>query len=489
MAAALTYYTLFSLLPTMVLMLVVAHSFLTDAQREEFKQKIVNSVMEVMGDSGHDYAEKDQAESNETGKQGDQVPGGAASSDQTKPDASSTATASAPSDDKAASSANAAMSEAEKAKQDRAAAIAKAEEQRVADEISRREEFLMARDNLDEWVQGVYTQLENTSFGSIGIFGTFVFLYAATALLRSIENSFNSVYQTFSIRSIFVRLPIYYMVITLGPLIIIGGLYAQQVFFNMVEAAPWTAWLSGPLAFISPLIAIWLVFFVGYVLLPNASVHVRAAAVGSFVSALLWVIVISSFRLYVARYSYANLYGALALLPLFLLLLWISWLVVLFGLQITYTLQHLEGKRLERERKNQKDRFVDPGFVLPIMASVGKAFVKGETLTVEELSARLNLPGWAVTQMVQRLIQASLLHQTQDSEKAKAGLSLAQPPQQITVAQLLETAKEATLHSEQLDAQPGMSTYTQLRAAAIRQAGETTLVDVMDEDAKVAPSC
>lgn len=455
MAAALTYYTLFSILPTLVLMLVVMHSFLGDQEREQFKKYIVNSVMEIMGDTQAGLT----------------------------PAATLTTPAPAPETDADAGNRPATETQNETVEATDAAG------QTVTAELTPREQFLMARDNLDDWVQSVYSQLENTSFRSIGFVGILVFIYAATALLRSIENSFNVIYQSFSIKSIIVRLPIYYMVITLGPIVILAGQYAQQVFFDMITSAPWIAWLAGPLAFISPLVAIWLVFFIAYALLPNSSVHVKPAAIGSFIAALLWVVLISSFKLYVARYSYANLYGALALLPLFLFLLWISWLIVLFGLQVTYTMQHLEGKRLERESKAQRNRFVDPGFVLPMMAAVGKAFEQGETVAAEELARRMNLPGWAVSQMAQRLVDVGLLHQTQDSEAARTGLTLGRPAAQITVADLLDAAADATMHSRQLERQPGMNVYKQLHDAGRRETQHTTLADMLNQDAKTAASC
>ena len=445
MAAALTYYTLFSILPTLVLMLVVMHSFLGDAERNQFKQYVVNSVLEVMGEpSGQSPVET-------------AVHGAGAAPDEMG--------------------------------------------------ASARESFDKARENLDEWVQGIFTQLESVSFRSIGVVGILVFIYAATSLLRSIESSFNAVYQTYSIKSIIVRLPVYYMVITLGPIVILAGQWAQALLFSWVESASWLAWLGAPLSMVAPLVTIWLVFFLAFVLLPNAWVKLHAAAVGSFVAALLWVVVISSFKFYVARYSYANLYGALALLPLFLFWLWVSWLIVLFGLEITYTLQHFEGKRLERENRRQRDRFVDPRYVLPVMAIVGEQFTHGRSVSQAELVHRTNLPTWAVAQIVRRLVQGGFLRETltsgapgspgSDASPAShgsttsggggEGVSLARPLEKIEVAQLLDTAAEATMTSRQLQGQPGMTAYAQIAQAARDAVGRRTLADLLsqagDEDA------
>ena len=67
------------------------------------------------------------------------------------------------------------------------------------------------------------------------------------------------------------------------------------------------------------MLATWLVLWLMYMLLPNTRVSVRMSAVGSFVAALLWVIALQLFTVYVQRAAITTLYGALALLPLFLL--------------------------------------------------------------------------------------------------------------------------------------------------------------------------
>ena len=57
--------------------------------------------------------------------------------------------------------------------------------------------------------------------------------------------------------------------------------------------------------------------------------------IGSFVSAVLWVVAKWGFGFYVSMFMpYSQLYGSLALIPLFLFWLYMIWWIVLFGLEV-----------------------------------------------------------------------------------------------------------------------------------------------------------
>jgi membrane protein len=82
-----------------------------------------------------------------------------------------------------------------------------------------------------------------------------------------------------------------------------------------------------------------LTFAVIYAVLPPRSVPLAAAAVGGLVAALVFEGAKRGFVLYVTEMpTYQHVYGAVAIVPLFLLWVFVSWLVVLFGAAVTATL-------------------------------------------------------------------------------------------------------------------------------------------------------
>ncbi len=78
-----------------------------------------------------------------------------------------------------------------------------------------------------------------------------------------------------------------------------------------------------------------------------------------------------AFGLYVSRaLPYLKLYGAIGLIPLFLFWLYLNWLIVLFGLEIAFTLQAMKGRAFERRDPRGALGSADPQWLLPVMAAI-----------------------------------------------------------------------------------------------------------------------
>ncbi|MCL2026421.1 MAG: YihY/virulence factor BrkB family protein [Leptospirales bacterium] len=96
--------------------------------------------------------------------------------------------------------------------------------------------------------------------------------------------------------------------------------------------------------FLTPFVFIWVLFFLCFTMLPNTKVPMKEAAIGSSFTSAVWVIFILLFIVYVKSFAKGTLaiYGALAVIPLFLLLIYASAIIVLYGAEVAYTLMHPE---------------------------------------------------------------------------------------------------------------------------------------------------
>lgn len=373
MAAALTYHTLFSLLPTLAMSLAVLALFVGPEERMGFKERVVDFL----------------------------VP----------PAIASTV---APSVDEG------------------------------MDPDAHRLDFAEARGEVTERVDEIFATLESVNFRRIGIVGLLVFVYASTALLANIERSFNAIYGTDSARPWYVRLPLYYTVITLGPLALVGGVALQGRAFDWLATEHLTAWLAGPVFVLSPVVSAWLLLFLMFVLLPTARVSRGAAAAGGFVSALLWVGGKEVFGLIVtaayAQGAAAAIYGSFALVLLFLLWLWLTWMIVLFGLELTATIQALHGEGLDHLPDFATERgFVDVRWVLPIAAFLANRFQVGDIAETDEIAEALAIPRRPARRLLEALDEAGLVHRVE--ERKRSGWALALPASGITVDALLRAAR------------------------------------------------
>ena len=86
-----------------------------------------------------------------------------------------------------------------------------------------------------------------------------------------------------------------------------------------------------------------------FVYVPNRKVAWRDALIGGFIAAILAEIFRHSFGEFVSRGTTGSIYGAFAVLPLFLIWIYLSWYVVLFGAAIAATLPRLRATRFSDE--------------------------------------------------------------------------------------------------------------------------------------------
>lgn len=159
-------------------------------------------------------------------------------------------------------------------------------------------------------------------------------LVSCLLLIFSLETSFNLIGQVKTRRSLLKACSIYSLALLVFP-VIIGALVAVRVYLSTV---PFLVSLESILGVLS-LGFTWLIFFLLYKFLPNCPVKMDHAAVGALVAAVLFSILKKTFGIYIAHFSsFTLIYGALSGVPIFLTWLYLSWIIVLLGLVISFVL-------------------------------------------------------------------------------------------------------------------------------------------------------
>ncbi|MEX0745926.1 MAG: YihY/virulence factor BrkB family protein [Phycisphaeraceae bacterium] len=424
MAAALTYRTIFSLVPFFVLALIVFRAF---GGFEAWGQDFQSRIYEYLGLSAVAVQQAEPDDNDE--------PFVTPSLERAERDARGPADPAAPPGE---------LTEEEAVAQDA-----------TIDELREREQLRLT---LEDVFARLNEQVSQVSFTSIGIVGIVLLIWAALALAVTVEDSFNQVYHATSSRPWHLRIAIYWSAITLGPVLlamslwmtgqVIGGL---EGLLALGQDLPWLwyimlnvgTWLLGLLGQLAAFLATWVLLFLLYVLMPNTTVHLRPALIGSMIAAALWEIAKYMLGLYVNNaVGYTALYGTLALIPLFLFWVYVTWLIVLFGLELTYTLQTLKGRRLkeiEQRKTEEHDPLIDPRWIIPMMTVAAAAFEHGRGVSLGELQERTGLSIRVLARLTQQLQQEGLLHQIQDTTaNGDRCFALALPPDQIEINRLLD---------------------------------------------------
>jgi membrane protein len=279
--------------------------------------------------------------------------------------------------------------------------------------------------------------------GTLGITGVVSLILVAILLLSNIEKTFNDIWGVTQGRNWRTRVVQYWAAITLGPIILLaviaitsGPRFAATK--RLLDSIPFLGKLLFDLLPFGLLITTFALF---YLLMPHARVHWRAAVVGGLVGGCLWQLNNLFNVIYVSRVvTYSKIYGSFGIVPVFLVGLYFSWLILLFGAQVAYAYQNRLAYVQERQAEavNQRGReFV----ALRVMTCAGDRFQRGEKApTVPELSAVLGVPSRLISQLVQTLAGAKLLSEVVAGESAYMP---ARPLENITCQDVLQAVRGA----------------------------------------------
>lgn len=185
--------------------------------------------------------------------------------------------------------------------------------------------------------------------------GVLVLLFSSLSLMMSIEDVFNRIWRVQVARSASARFVIYWTALTLGPLLLVAALaissYALALPF--LDAAEAQFSIKARVLAVLPFLIVFSTLVSAYMVIPSRKVHARHALIGALIAAVLFEAAKHAFALYATGYAnYQQVYGALAMVPVFIFWIYLSWVVVLFGASITASLSAFDyrpaGSRLPR---------------------------------------------------------------------------------------------------------------------------------------------
>ena len=331
---------------------------------------------------------------------------------------------------------------------------------------------------LDERLLDLMRSVSELSFEAIGAVGALLLIWAALGLLISLENAANRIYRAPRGRGWPARVGIYWTVLTLGPILLLVVLYAAEYWLGRAEALPVLGPFFALLSEFGSLFGSFLALTLLYKLMPNTRVRWRPAFWGALVAAGLSEVSKWAFGLYVSQaLPYLKLYGAIGLVPLFLFWLYLGWLIILFGLEIAFTLQAMKGRVFERKERRGVLATSDPQWLLPVMVAIARRAREGQPVSRQQLAEDVDLRLEAVSELVTCLEAERLVHHV-SRRGSEVGVTLALAPERIPLARLLELASRATLGACPRTG-PGWSELASILANARAVAGEKMLSDVL----------
>ncbi len=181
------------------------------------------------------------------------------------------------------------------------------------------------------------------SLTAVGIAGLVV---TAIMLLATIGSTLNTIFRVARPRRLRARLLVYLAVLTLGPLVVGASISLAT---NFPAWVGWTGFdgftgLLERLNWFVPALIVVVAFSLLYAVVPNQTVAWRNAIAGGLAAGILFSILRWAFGMYLLYFpAYRTIYGALSAVPIFLVWMYLSWAVVLFGAVLTASLAEWRG--------------------------------------------------------------------------------------------------------------------------------------------------
>ena len=286
--------------------------------------------------------------------------------------------------------------------------------------------------------------IQNMNVGVLGSVGLALLLYTAVSLVQKIEESFNFIWHVDRSRGVGERFSRYLTALLVGPILLFAALGMTAAVMSMefvrglLEVGP-VGWVVERGARLMPYLFVIGAFTFVYVFIPNTKVRFGPALAGGVVGGILWQSAGWLFALFAAGSTkYAAIYSSLAILILFMLWLYLSWLVLLFGASVAFYVQHPEY-RVQQAGEPRLSNRMRERLGLVLMSMVARRHLEeASPWTAEALAQALRVPLRPVRMLLGVLTKGGVLLQTGEDP---SGYVPARDLGTITVKHLLDVVR------------------------------------------------
>ena len=316
-------------------------------------------------------------------------------------------------------------------------------DQRMEEELMK--QFAGQEDVLKWILQYAHNMLENTKGGFIVGAGLVVLLWSVMKVLGNIERSFNDIWQINKSRVFIRKLSDYFTLMFIAPIFIFLSSSAQVYIIDQmphIREMYVLGFFSPVIHFlvkIIPYVLIWLLLTIIYMAMPNTKVKFRSALIAGIIAGTIFQLLQWGYiRFQIGVSSYGAIYGSFAAFPLFLMWLYLSWLVVLFGAEISFSDQNVHRYEFESDTKHistAQKRLLS----LLITNYVFKTFAAGEVpMTATEISQKLEIPIRLVREIIHELMEVRIFSETPAEEYNERAYQPAKDIHLITVKDIID---------------------------------------------------
>lgn len=295
-----------------------------------------------------------------------------------------------------------------------------------------------------------HSLLANTQGGLIAGIGLVVLFWAVINVLGQIEESFNDIWGIKERRTFGRMFSDYLSLMLICPVLLILS-SSVTVFLtaevNLILEKFSVLGFFSPLVFLFlkllPFFLLWGLFIFFYIFMPNTKVRFSSGLLagmiaGTLLQVLQWGYI--TFQIGVVRYN--AIYGSFAVLPLFLVWLQLSWLIVLYGAELSFAYQNVDTYEFEPDALQASQR-LKTLIALQITHRLVKNFQSGaHPLTAYQISHQLEIPIRFVNELLFGLVKSSILSVTETQGGMERGYQPAVDINALTIQRVIEALEK-----------------------------------------------
>jgi membrane protein len=268
--------------------------------------------------------------------------------------------------------------------------------------------------------------VQNAHVRSAGLVGGALLVWSAVSLFSNVDRAVNDIWGIRRRRPLASQAATYWVGLTLGPLLLAGSIMVGHSTRDFLAGTG-----LGFLAVAAGALLTCAFFTVLYVIVPYTKVRIGAALAGGLAAGIAWEVAKWGYTFFIAKFfRYHAIYGSVAAVPIFLLWLFVSWAILLFGARLAYVVQYAASVMKGSLRPaSRSGREILAGQAMLVIA---RAYDRGAAPPdAGDLTAALGAQAEAAGEALGALKQANLV-----TNLADGGLVPSRPLERMSLADI-----------------------------------------------------
>jgi membrane protein len=268
----------------------------------------------------------------------------------------------------------------------------------------------------------IVTYINNTKMGSVGAIGLVTLIVTVISLLGNVEEAFNAIWGVKETRPFIRKFSDYVSVVVSAPILFLAATsisttLQSQSFVNWLIQTRYVGSLVLSLFQIVPYLSICAALIFLYIFVPNTKVRFSSALLGGMLAGVIWQIAqwgYIHFQVGVSKYN--AIYGTLSALPVFMIWMYTSWIIILFGVEIVSA--HQNRRTYIEETHHMSLSYAERELIsLVLLVASARSYYRDEPpWTCDRYVAETGVPARVVKELLAQLVEQKYLVATEGDD-------------------------------------------------------------------------